>query len=128
MEIAADNAKEMADQGASTSVTPVVTATKVTRDPTNGRSPHVGKKETTEKCYRCLNKHSASSCRFKTATCHKCHKQGHIERACQWAQSHCVEAHEPQQQPDEYSDSDETYTVLTMRQRKGGTVGSRRDN
>ena len=36
-----------------------------------------------EPCYRCdRTNHTADDCRFKTATCNFCSKQGHIERAC----------------------------------------------
>ena len=33
-------------------------------------------------CYRCGGKHRSSECRFKTATCRYCNKQGHIARVC----------------------------------------------
>jgi hypothetical protein len=33
-------------------------------------------------CYRCGRKHSESECKFKSATCHKCGKSGHIAPVC----------------------------------------------
>ena len=33
-------------------------------------------------CYRCGRKHSESECKFKSATCHKCGKPGHIAPVC----------------------------------------------
>ena len=36
----------------------------------------------TENCYRCGGKHAADACKFKTATCNYCHKQGHIASVC----------------------------------------------
>ena len=34
-------------------------------------------------CYRCgRSNHNANDCRFKEATCHHCHKKGHIAPAC----------------------------------------------
>jgi predicted aspartyl protease len=33
-------------------------------------------------CYRCGGKHDHSKCRFKTETCHKCGKMGHIAKVC----------------------------------------------
>lgn len=39
------------------------------------------------KCYRCgKSSHNANYCWFKGKTCRKCHKQGHIERACKTGQ------------------------------------------
>ena len=35
-----------------------------------------------ENCYRCGGKHQADSCKFKTASCNYCHKQGHIANVC----------------------------------------------
>ncbi|XP_014834021.1 PREDICTED: uncharacterized protein K02A2.6-like [Poecilia mexicana] len=36
-----------------------------------------------QNCYRCgKSSHNANDCWFKDKTCRKCHKQGHIERAC----------------------------------------------
>ncbi len=37
---------------------------------------------TKESCYRCGAKHAADTCRFKTAICNYCHKQGHIASVC----------------------------------------------
>ena len=33
-------------------------------------------------CYRCGAKHSPDVCKFKSATCNYCHKQGHIASVC----------------------------------------------
>ena len=33
-------------------------------------------------CYRCLGDHNPNDCKFKTVTCHKCKKYGHIAVAC----------------------------------------------
>ena len=33
-------------------------------------------------CYRCGGKHDPTKCRFKTETCHKCGKIGHIAKTC----------------------------------------------
>ena len=33
-------------------------------------------------CHRCLGSHLPQMCQFKQAECHKCHKKGHIARAC----------------------------------------------
>ena len=33
-------------------------------------------------CHRCGGKHLPSACRFRGAECFKCHKKGHIARAC----------------------------------------------
>ncbi len=33
-------------------------------------------------CYRCGNRHAATSCRFRDATCNHCGRKGHIMRAC----------------------------------------------
>jgi hypothetical protein len=33
-------------------------------------------------CYRCGGKHNHLKCRFKTETCHKCGKMGHIAKVC----------------------------------------------
>ena len=33
-------------------------------------------------CYRCGGKHLPTNCRFIEVTCNKCHKKGHIARAC----------------------------------------------
>lgn len=41
-------------------------------------SPH----EKKESCYRCNGKHLPTSCKFKTSTCYKCQKLGHIAAAC----------------------------------------------
>lgn len=39
------------------------------------------------KCYRCgKSSLNANDCWFKGKTCRKCHKQGHIERACKTGQ------------------------------------------
>ena len=39
--------------------------------------------EQKKSCYRCLRtNHSPENCRFKNATCHGCHKKGHILPAC----------------------------------------------
>ena len=45
--------------------------------------------ETTPKkpCSRCLGTgHSPATCRYKTAKCNKCHKEGHLARACHSSQ------------------------------------------
>lgn len=36
----------------------------------------------TQRCWRCDDTHDPQVCRFKTATCKFCQKQGHIEKAC----------------------------------------------
>ena len=33
-------------------------------------------------CHRCGGPHSPHRCKFKSATCYKCSKQGHISKAC----------------------------------------------
>ena len=33
-------------------------------------------------CYSCGGKHLSTVCKFKTSTCHYCHKQGHIATVC----------------------------------------------
>ena len=33
-------------------------------------------------CYRCGEKHSPDTCRYKEAECHYCHKKGHISPVC----------------------------------------------
>ena len=33
-------------------------------------------------CYRCGGKHLSAACKFKSATCHYCHKQGRIASVC----------------------------------------------
>ena len=33
-------------------------------------------------CYRCGGAHEARECRFRTATCFRCQKQGHVQRMC----------------------------------------------
>ena len=38
-------------------------------------------------CHRCLGSHLPQMCQFKQAECHKCHKKGHIARACKSRQN-----------------------------------------
>ena len=34
------------------------------------------------KCYRCVQNHHASTCKFKQYECHGCHKKGHLKSMC----------------------------------------------
>ena len=42
---------------------------------------------TGSQCYHCGGKHTASVCWAKEATCHYCHKKGHIVRVCRTKQN-----------------------------------------
>ena len=37
----------------------------------------------TGQCASCGGNHLRGTCKFRNAKCHKCHKQGHIQRVCQ---------------------------------------------
>ena len=49
------------------------------RPPAGARSVH---RSTSKPCYRYGGKHLPTNCRFIEVTCNKCHKKGHIARAC----------------------------------------------
>ena len=74
---------------------------------------------------RCLGSHLLQMCQFKQAECHKCHKKGHIARACKSRQNH--QGSEPGKstkkphyaeyslQPSEQSlTNDSTYNLFTI--------------
>ena len=53
--------------------------------PSEGTYSVVPKKK---KCYRCLGTdHAPTDCHFKSGKCNKCHKTGHIAKACQTRES-----------------------------------------
>jgi hypothetical protein len=54
------------------------------------RQTHV-RTDHSAKCFRCLGSHSGDICRFKTATCHKCNKVGHLSRCCKSTSSEHVQ-------------------------------------
>lgn len=73
METAEKNSHLLADQ------------TKVTNNGTVNqlrKGKHPTKTQETKECFRCGGKHTASTCKFKDATCYKCSKKGHITRVC----------------------------------------------
>lgn len=80
------------------------------------------KKESTSKgrvkCKHCgRNNHPAEKCKFKSATCHKCKKQGHIAPVCKSTRRsgvHAVEEQDPypsETDDDEYSDFSSMYNI-----------------
>ena len=76
MEAATKDAEELRTKEA-------VGVNKLKRMPFNKQSGN----KTVLKCYRCngLN-HRANDCRFKDATCFKCKKKGHVQKACKSAE------------------------------------------
>ena len=51
-----------------------------------GRAQHQSRQEQVNhkasSCYQCLGNHALRTCQYKEAECHKCHKKGHVARAC----------------------------------------------
>uniref|UniRef100_A0A8C9TFI9 ribonuclease H n=1 Tax=Scleropages formosus TaxID=113540 RepID=A0A8C9TFI9_SCLFO len=78
METAARDAVELRSRVKIMSVNKVTTVCKLK-----------GTVQNAELCYRCgKGWHKANQCRFKTETCRKCNKVGHIQRACRSDLSH----------------------------------------
>ena len=56
----------------------------VPSQPTRGNSKRQNSQSgRTGQCASCGGNHWRSTCRFRNAKCHKCNKQGHIQRVCQ---------------------------------------------
>ena len=78
----------------------------------------------TPPCHRCLGNHIPQTCKFKQAECHKCHKKGHIAKACKTRQGCPVteqgkatkKAHYVEEflEPIEQSMTDNTYNLFTV--------------
>ncbi|XP_064400007.1 uncharacterized protein K02A2.6-like [Halichondria panicea] len=47
--------------------------------PPREKPPSIGP---TQPCFRCGAAHPATTCKFRTSTCHYCKKQGHISKVC----------------------------------------------
>ena len=54
------------------------------------KSPATGARNQST-CYRCGQKHSAVSCKFKNAECYVCHRRGHLQSQCRF--NHHSSAH-----------------------------------
>ena len=80
----------------------------------------------TTPCYRCLGRHSPASCKHRTTECLACKKVGHLARPCKTkknddqlkAQTNIRKAHyvreEGEVQPQEASDQEKSYDLLTL--------------
>ncbi|XP_060761945.1 uncharacterized protein K02A2.6-like [Neoarius graeffei] len=87
MEMASKNTTEFSDKAKATSEVCTVSSQKVKREQTrhaiaSGNQLDGSADVSTQQCYRCGGKHTASTCKFKTEKCHSCSKMGHIARAC----------------------------------------------
>lgn len=87
MEMASKNTMEISDKANAATEVCTVSSMKIKREQSRRANASGGQLEgladvSTQQCYRCGGKHTASACKFKTEKCHHCSKMGYIARVC----------------------------------------------
>ncbi len=86
--LAVAKASELADRGTrnlsgqNASVNRLFDTRRRDRTPQPPRENLPSNSGSTHPCFRCGAAHPATSCKFRTSTCHYCKKQGHIAKVC----------------------------------------------